>query len=87
VKVPVRLTYHQPVAEGYCVVATPGGELPEVNCQSVTEPRPSRGHVNSIRQAEGMRPLGRREIRDAAQASLKRILAGTRKASGTANVG
>jgi len=23
------------VTEGYCVVATRGGELPEVNCQSV----------------------------------------------------
>ncbi len=37
VKVPVRSTYHRPVTEGYCVVATRGGELPEVNCQSVTQ--------------------------------------------------
>jgi hypothetical protein len=36
VKVPVRPKYHRPVTEGYCVVATRGGELPEVNCQSVT---------------------------------------------------
>ena len=28
--------YHRPVTEGYCIVATRGGELPEVNCQSVT---------------------------------------------------
>ena len=37
VKVPVRPTYHRPVTEGYCVVATRGGELLEVNCQSVTK--------------------------------------------------
>jgi len=37
VKVPVRPKYHRPVTEGYCVVATRGGELPEVNCQSVTK--------------------------------------------------
>src|ERR1035438_4765703 len=37
VEVPVRPKYHRPVTEGYCVVATRGGELPEVNCQSVTK--------------------------------------------------
>jgi hypothetical protein len=37
VKVPVRPKYHRPVTEGYCAVATRGGELPEVNCQSVTK--------------------------------------------------
>jgi hypothetical protein len=36
VEVPVRPLIHRPVTEGYCVVATRGGELPEVNCQSVT---------------------------------------------------
>src|SRR5438094_317356 len=36
VEVPVRLRIHRPVTEGYCVVATRGGEPPEVNCQSVT---------------------------------------------------
>src|ERR1039457_3354562 len=36
VEVTVRPKYHRPVTEGYCVVATRGGELPEVNCQSVT---------------------------------------------------
>jgi hypothetical protein len=36
VEVPVRPRIHRPVTEGYCVVATRGGELPEVNCQSVT---------------------------------------------------
>ena len=36
-EVPVRLKIHRPVTEGYCVVATQGGELPEVNCQSVTK--------------------------------------------------
>jgi hypothetical protein len=36
VKVPVRPQIHRPVTEGYCVVATRGEELPEVNCQSVT---------------------------------------------------
>ena len=35
VEVPVRPKHHRPVTEGYCVVATRGGELPEVNCQSV----------------------------------------------------
>jgi hypothetical protein len=56
VKVPVRLRYHRSVTEGYCVVATQGGELPEVNGQSVTKTLPSRVKVNSIRQADGMRP-------------------------------
>jgi len=37
VEVPVRLRIHQPVTEGYCVVATRGGELPEVNNPSVTQ--------------------------------------------------
>ena len=37
VKVPVRPKHHRSVTEGYCVVATRGGELPEVNCQSVTK--------------------------------------------------
>jgi hypothetical protein len=36
VEVPVRPLIHRPVTEGYCAVATRGGELPEVNCQSVT---------------------------------------------------
>lgn len=31
VRVPVRRTVHPPVTEGYCVVVTRGGELPEVN--------------------------------------------------------
>ena len=68
VEVPVRLTIHQPVTEGYCVVATQGGKLPEVNCQSVTEPLLSRGNVNSIRQADGTSPSGRCEVRAAAHA-------------------
>ena len=37
VEVPVRPKYYRSVTEGYCVVATRGGELPEVNCQSVTK--------------------------------------------------
>jgi hypothetical protein len=36
VKVPVRPQIHRPVTEGYRAVVTRGGELPEVNCQSVT---------------------------------------------------
>jgi hypothetical protein len=36
VKVPVRRNVHPPVTEGYCAVATRGGELPEVNHRSVT---------------------------------------------------
>jgi len=36
VEVPARLNVHRPVTEGYCVVATRGGELPEVNHPSVT---------------------------------------------------
>jgi len=40
VEVPVRPLIHRPVTEGYCAVATRGGELPEVNCQSVTEHHP-----------------------------------------------
>ena len=71
VEVPVRLTVHQPVTEGYCVVATQGGELPEVNCQSVTELMQSKGNVNSIRQAEGTSPSWRSEVRAAAHASKR----------------
>ena len=74
VEVPVRPTYHRPVTEGYCVVATQGGELPEVNCQSVTEPLQSRGKVNSIQQADGTSPSGRSEVRGAAQASERGFL-------------
>jgi hypothetical protein len=33
---PRQAEVHRPVTEGYCVVATRGGELPEVNRQSVT---------------------------------------------------
>ena len=36
VRVPVRRNVHPPETEGYCVVATRGGELPEVNNPSVT---------------------------------------------------
>jgi hypothetical protein len=36
VEVLVRRNVHPPVTEGYCVVATRGGELPEVNNPSVT---------------------------------------------------
>ena len=36
VEVPARPSVHRPVTEGYCVVATRGGELPEVNHPSVT---------------------------------------------------
>lgn len=39
VEVPVRPLIHRPVTEGYCSVATRGGELPEVNCQSVRQIR------------------------------------------------
>jgi hypothetical protein len=69
VEVPVRPKIHRPVTEGYCVVATRGGELPEVNCQSVTRLEQSEGKVNSIQQVDGMRQSGLREIRAAAQAS------------------
>src|SRR5439155_13064656 len=74
VEVPVRPTIHRPVTEGYCVVATQGGELPEVNCQSVTEPLQSKGNVNSIRQAEGTSPSWRSEVRAAACASERGFL-------------
>jgi hypothetical protein len=36
VEVPVRRNVYPPVTEGYCVVATRGGELLEVNNPSVT---------------------------------------------------
>src|SRR5438270_9843621 len=68
VEVPVRLRIHRPVTEGYCVVATRGGEPPEVNCQSVTKHKRSKGKVNSIQQTEGTSPSGRYEVRAAAQA-------------------
>jgi hypothetical protein len=86
VEVPVRPKIHRPVTEGYCVVATRGGELPEVNCQSVTRPEQSEGKVNSIQQVDGMRLSGQCEIRAAAQGSPQRILARARKASGAASV-
>src|SRR5438876_12211612 len=34
---PRQAEVHPPVTEGYCVVATRGGELPEVNNPSVTQ--------------------------------------------------
>ena len=36
VEFPVRRNVHPPGTEGYCVVATRGGELPEVSNPSVT---------------------------------------------------
>jgi hypothetical protein len=68
VEVPVRPKIHRPVTEGYCVVVTRGGELPEVNCQSVTRPEQSEGKVNSIQQVDGMRLSCQSEICAAAQA-------------------
>ena len=37
VEVPARRDVHSSETEGYCVVATRGGELPEVNNPSVTK--------------------------------------------------
>jgi len=34
---PRQAEVHPPVTEGYCVVATRGGKLPEVNNPSVTQ--------------------------------------------------
>ena len=47
-KVPVRRKIYLPVTEGYCVLETGGGELPEVNPQSLTK-RKEKKTVNSIR--------------------------------------
>ena len=68
VEVPVRLRIHRPVTEGYCVVATRGGELPEVNCQSVTTYHSEMNHVNSIRPTGGTSLRVLCEVRPAAQA-------------------
>lgn len=73
------------MTEGYCVVATRGGEPPEVNCQSVTELKQSNSKVNSIQQIDGMRLSGQGEIHAAAQASVKRTFAPAREASVTAS--
>lgn len=87
VEVPVRLRVYRPVSEGYCVVATRGGEPLEVNCQSVTKLKQGNSKVNSIQQIDGMRLSGQGEIRDAAQASATRTLARAREASVTASAG
>lgn len=87
VEVPVRLRVYRPVTEGYCVVATRGGEPLEVNCQSVTKLKQGNSKVNSIQQIDGMRLSGQGEIRDAAQASATRTLARAREASVTASAG
>jgi hypothetical protein len=84
VEVPVRLKIHWPVTEGYCVVATRGGELPEVNCQSVTKLMQRQQQRKLKQQVDGMRLSGQREIRAVAQASYERVLAPARKASDTA---
>jgi len=86
VEVPVRLKVHRPVTEGYCVVVTRGGELPEVNCQSVTKLMQKQRQRELSKQVDGMRRSGQCEIRGAAQASHKRVLARVRKASDTASV-
>jgi hypothetical protein len=83
---PVRPKIHRPVTEGYCVVATRGGELPEVKCQSVTKLMRRQRQRELNKQIDGMRLSGQCEIRAAAQASHKRVLARARKASGTASV-
>jgi hypothetical protein len=69
VEVPVRPKIHRPVTEGYCVVVTRGGELPEVNCQSVTKLMQKQRQRELSKQVDGMRLSGLREIRAAAQAS------------------
>lgn len=86
VEVPVRLKIHQPVTEGYCVVATRGGEPPEVNCQSVTKLMQKQQQRELKQQVDGMRLSGQREIRAAARASHERIPARAGKASDTASV-
>jgi len=74
VEVPVRLKIHQPVTESYCVVETRGGELPEVNCQSVTKLLRKQRQRELNKQIDGMRLSGQREIRAAAQALLQGFL-------------
>lgn len=68
VEVPVRLKVYRPATEGYCVVVTRGGELPEVNCQSVTKLMQKQRQRELSKQVDGMRLSGQREIRAAAQA-------------------
>lgn len=86
VEVPVRPKIHRPVTEGYCVVVTRGGELPEVNCQSVTKLMQKQRQRELSKQVDGMRLSGQCEIRAAAQGSPQRILARAREASGAASV-
>ena len=74
VEVPVRLKIHRPVTEGYCAVATRGGELPEVNCQSVTKLMRKQRQRELSKQVDGMRLSGQREIRAAARALLQGFL-------------
>ena len=69
VEVPVRPQIHRPVTEGYCAVITRGGELPEVNCQSVTLIGIATNKVNSIRPDGGTSLRALSEVRSAAQAS------------------
>jgi len=49
VRVPVRQKFTSLKTEGYCVVATRGGELPEVNNPSVTMRHGNDAKVNLIR--------------------------------------
>jgi hypothetical protein len=86
VEVPVRLMVYRPVTEGYCLVATRGGEPPEVNCQSVTKLKQGDSKVNSIQQIDGMRQSCLSEIRDEAQASTTRTLVQAREANVTASM-
>ena len=60
------------MTEGYCVVATRGGELPEVNCQSVTQIMHAMTKVNSIRPADGTSLRALSEVRPATPASIGR---------------
>jgi hypothetical protein len=66
---PRQAEYHRPVTEGYCVVATRGRELPEVNCQSVTKRHREMSNVNSIRPDDGTSLRALCEVRPEAHAS------------------
>ena len=66
---PRQAESHRPVTEGYCVVATRGGELLEVNCQSVTKRHRTMSNVNSMRPDEGTSLRVLCEVQTAAHAS------------------
>src|SRR6266550_3994238 len=86
VEVPVRLTIHQPVTEGYCVVATQGGEAAggELPVRNRADAKQRQRELDSAGRWDELVMAMRSPCRSPRLG--KRIPARAGKASGTASV-